>query len=164
MQFGRYLPRILQAIWETDTAEGPVWVSKLYVTDAYQHGSLQPYQVGAFVYVVPLAPEDDDVIICIDMVPPMGWVDSPKLFCDFLETLTAMGKTLFDTALTATAYGAITKILATGPPPPSPIRTRESPILTVIWMPPYLWYRVDKNANTEALMAQLFPSNLSYNN
>ena len=29
MQFGRAFPRILQAIWEADPAEGPVRVSKL---------------------------------------------------------------------------------------------------------------------------------------
>ena len=34
MQFGRAFPFILQAIWEADLDEGPVRVSKLYVTDA----------------------------------------------------------------------------------------------------------------------------------
>ena len=48
MQFERSLPRIFQAIWEADTEEGPVQVSKLNVTDAYHCGTLHPSQVGAF--------------------------------------------------------------------------------------------------------------------
>ena len=57
MQFGSAFPRILQAIWEVDPDKGPVRVSNLYVTDTYHHGMLRPYQVGAFVYVIPLAAE-----------------------------------------------------------------------------------------------------------
>ena len=41
MQFGRTLPRILQAIWEADPAQGPVQVSNLDVTDAHHCGTLQ---------------------------------------------------------------------------------------------------------------------------
>ena len=41
MQFERAFPRILQAIWEADSAEGPVRVSKLDVTDAYYCGTLK---------------------------------------------------------------------------------------------------------------------------
>ena len=83
MQFGRAFPRILQAIWEADPKEGPVQVSKLDVTDAYHRGTLMPFQVGAFAYVVPSVPDDDVIIICIDLVLPMVWVDSPKIFCAF---------------------------------------------------------------------------------
>ena len=48
MKFGHALPHILQAIREEDPAMGPVRVSKLDVIDAYHHGTLRPYQVGAF--------------------------------------------------------------------------------------------------------------------
>ena len=48
-QFWRAFPRILQAVWEADTAQGPVQVSKLDVTDMYHHGTVTPLQVGAFV-------------------------------------------------------------------------------------------------------------------
>ena len=72
MQFGRSFPRILQAILEADPEEGLVRVSKLDVTDAYHRGTLQPSQVGAFAYVVPSVPDDDVIIICIDLVLPMG--------------------------------------------------------------------------------------------
>ena len=52
-QFGRSCPRILQAIWEADPAEGPVRVSKIDVTYAYHHITLHLSQVGVFAYVVP---------------------------------------------------------------------------------------------------------------
>ena len=83
MQFGRALPRILQAIWEVDPEEGPVRVSRLDVTDAYHRGTLKLSQVGAFTYVVPLIPDDDIILICIDLVLPIRWVDSPEFFCAF---------------------------------------------------------------------------------
>ena len=83
MQFGRAFPRSLQAIWEADPKEGSVRVSKLDMTDAYHPGTLIPSQVGVFAYVVPSVPEYDIILICIDLMLPMGWVDSPKIFCAF---------------------------------------------------------------------------------
>ena len=58
-------------------------MSKLDVTDAYHRIPLKPSQVGAFAYVVPLVPDKDVILICINLVLPMGWVDSPKFFCAF---------------------------------------------------------------------------------
>ena len=78
IQFGRVFPRIIQEIWEANPEEGPVRVSKLDVTDAYHRGNLKLYQVGAFSYFVPSVPYDDVILICIDLVLPIGWLDSPK--------------------------------------------------------------------------------------
>ena len=89
--------------------------------DACHHGTLWPSHVGAFVHIVISAPQDDGVIICIYLVLPMGWVESPKFFCDFLETLTDVSKYLVNTDLYAPAYGAITKSPATGSSPPPPL-------------------------------------------
>ena len=68
-------------------------MSKLDVTDAYHCGTLNPSQVGAFTYVVPLVPDYNVILICIDLVLPMGWVDLPKFFCGFSETLTDVANT-----------------------------------------------------------------------
>ena len=84
IQFGKLLPRILQAIWETDLVEGPVPVSKFDVMDAYHRCTLWLSQLGAFTYVVPLAPDDFGIIICINMVLPMRLVDSPRFLFSFL--------------------------------------------------------------------------------
>ena len=86
MQFVIAFPGILQAIWEADLEEGPVQVAKLDVMDMYHCGTLNPSQVGAFAYAIPSVPNNDVILICIDLVLPMVWVDSPKFFCAFSET------------------------------------------------------------------------------
>ena len=118
LQFRRAFPCILQAVWEADPVQGLVRVSKLDVTDAYQRGTLKPAQVGAFVYVIPLAPGDEGHIICINLVLMMRWVDSPKFFCGVSETLTDMANALVDKDLPVPSYGTISKISETrlGPP------------------------------------------------
>ena len=121
MQFGRSPPRILQAIWEAEPEEGPARVSKLDVTDEYHHDTLKLSQVGMFAYVFPLVPDDDSILICIDLVLLMVWVESPKFFCAFSETLIDVANALVDADLSFPAYGTISAILATGPAPPAPL-------------------------------------------
>ena len=75
VQFGRTFPCIFQAIWEADPDKGPVRVSKLNVTDAYHRGTFWPFHVGAFVYVISLESNSNCIIICINMVLPMGCLE-----------------------------------------------------------------------------------------
>ena len=88
LQFGRAFPRILQAVWEANPIQRLVRVYKRDVTNVCHRGTVKPAQVGAFAYVIPSAPGEEGIFICIDLVLPMGWVDSPKFFCAFSETLT----------------------------------------------------------------------------
>ena len=118
MQFGKVFPNILQAIWEAGPEEGPFRVSTLNVTDAYHCSTLQPHQVGAFAYVLPSVPKDDVIIIYIDLVLLMVWVDSPKFFFAFLETLTDVVNALVDADLPVPYYGAISALPATEQGPP----------------------------------------------
>ena len=69
------------------------------------------------MYVVQSSTEGDGVIICIDLVLLIGWVDSPKFFCAFSESLTDVSNSLVNTELPVPAYDAIAKIPATPPPP-----------------------------------------------
>ena len=118
LQFGRSFPRILQAVWEADPVQGPVRVSILDVTDANHRGTVKPAQVGAFAYVIPSAPRDEGIFIYIDLVLPMGWLDSPKFFCAFSETLIDVANSLVNSKLPVPSYGAISEIPTTGPAPP----------------------------------------------
>ena len=61
-------------------------------------------------------------MICIDLVLPMGWVDSPKFFCAFSETLIDLANTLVNVDHPVMSYGAISEIPATGPVPLTPRR------------------------------------------
>ena len=83
------------------------------MTYAYHHGTLQLSQLVAFSYVLKLVTGDDVIIICIDLVLSMGWVDSTNFFCAFLEKLTDVANTLADADLPVPAYGAIYALPAT---------------------------------------------------
>ena len=80
----------------------------------YKRGTLQPSQVGELPFIIPSAQRENGIIICINLVLPMGWGDPPKFFCEFSETLTDFANTLVDTELPVTSYGAITKTPTTG--------------------------------------------------
>ena len=53
----------------------------------------------------------------------MGWVDFPKFFCAFSETLTDVANALVDSEIPVPSYGVISEIPSTGPGPP---HTQES--------------------------------------
>ena len=118
MHFGRDFPRILRAIWDVDLEKGPVKVSKHDVADAYHRSTLKPFQVGVFSYVVPTVRDNDFILICIDLVLPMRWVDSPKFFCALSENLTDVANNLVDADLPVLAYRNISVIPPTEPFPP----------------------------------------------
>ena len=158
MQFGRSFPRILHAIWGADPKKGPVRVSKLNVADTYHRGNLKPSQVGAFAYVIPPVPEENVIIICINLVLPMGWVDSPKFFCAFSEALTDVANTLINADLPVPAFEAISTLPAIEPPP-LPAPHKASPTSTAIWMMSLLRCRGGQSNNTESLTAQSMLSN-----
>ena len=77
MKFRRAFPLIFQEILEVDPFEVTIRVSKPDIIDTYHRGIIQMSHVGAFSYVIPSEPGDEGCIICIDLVLPMGWVDSP---------------------------------------------------------------------------------------
>ena len=93
-------------------------MSNLDVTDAYHRGTVTPLQVGAFAYVISSAPGDEGIFICIDLVLPMGWVDPPKFFCAFPETLMDVTNDLVDSEPPVPSYDAISETPSTGPGPP----------------------------------------------
>ena len=66
--------------------------------------------MGVFDYVIPSTAKENCIIICIDIVLLMGWVDSPTYFCSFSETLTDVENALVHTLVTVPRYGAIYKI------------------------------------------------------
>ena len=57
---------------------------------------LESSDVGSFAYVVPALPSDPDVLLCIDLVLPMGWVKSPDLFCSTSETVADVANQLIN--------------------------------------------------------------------
>ena len=65
------------------------------------------------------SPVDEGCIVCIDLVLTMVWVESTKFFCAFSETLMDVANAPVDTDLLVLSYVTISKILSSGPPPPT---------------------------------------------
>ena len=72
MQFGACLSWFLQKIWEADLSDGPVWISKWGISDAFHRCLLRPGDISAFTYVVPPLPKEISTLLCIDLVISMG--------------------------------------------------------------------------------------------
>ena len=117
-QFGCAFPRILQAIWEADPAKVPMRISKMDGMNEYQLSTLQPYQMRNFTYSFALVLEYYGIVISINLVLPVGWVDSTKFFCAFSETMMDVASALLDTLIPVLEYGYMTNIPVTGLVPP----------------------------------------------
>ena len=72
-------------------------------------------QVEAFSNVIILATYDSFIIIWINKVLIMGWVESTKFFCDFMKILMDMSNTIANTLLPMPWYVTIINIPKTGP-------------------------------------------------
>ena len=108
------LARFLQKIWEADPADSSVYLSKWDVSNAFHRCNLRPSDVKSFAYVVPVLSSDPDVLICINLVLPMGWVNSPDLFYSTLETVADIANQLLSKPATPTPiYGATKHIYHT---------------------------------------------------
>ena len=88
IQFGAFLARILQQILDADPADGPVWMSKWDILDAFHQCNLRPSDVRNFAYAVPPLLSYPSVLLCIDLVLSVGWVKSSDFFFAVSETVT----------------------------------------------------------------------------
>ena len=88
MQFGTCFSSILQRIGEADPVDRPVCLSKWDISNAFHRCNLRLSDIGKFTYIVPPLAVDLIFNICIDLVLPMGWMNSPDLFCSTSETVT----------------------------------------------------------------------------
>ena len=87
IQFGACLTWFLYNILEADPSDGPVWLSKWEIYDAFHRCLLHPGDIGVFTYVVHPLPTEISNLLCIDLVLPMVWVRSPDMFCAALQTV-----------------------------------------------------------------------------
>ena len=72
MQFGPCLPHFLKDIWEADPDDGPVFLSKWDISDAFHRCILRPFDIEKFAYTIPSLPTDATIYLCVDLVVPMG--------------------------------------------------------------------------------------------
>jgi hypothetical protein len=91
MQFGRTLDRLLFRIWSADPSYGPVYILKLDLADGFYRVPLSPGATPALGVVLP----GPDALIALPLVLPMGWSESPPLFCAVTETIVDIANGLF---------------------------------------------------------------------
>ena len=87
MQFGRALHRVLQQVRQADPRQGPVYLSKIDMADAYMR---VPLQIGSIAALGALLPKhrNEPPMVAFPLILPMGWVESPPYFCAVSETIT----------------------------------------------------------------------------
>ena len=87
MQFGKALDRIIQKTADADPRHGMVNLSKYDLADAFMRVGLSPSMILKLAVAVPTTSPDEDPLIAVPMVLPMGWMESPPTFCTVTETI-----------------------------------------------------------------------------
>ena len=85
MQFGKALPRLLSKLHHADTRHGPTYMSKTDVSDAFMRIQLQIRHIPHLGVLIPTYPNEEP-LVALPMILPMGWVDSPPYLCAVTET------------------------------------------------------------------------------
>jgi len=85
MQFGRTLERLLYRIRHADPQYGPVYMSKIDISDGFYRVRLAPDDALSLAVVLPQVPGEPP-LVAIPFSLPMGWVESPPYFCAVTET------------------------------------------------------------------------------
>ena len=86
-QFGKALDRIIQKAAEANPRHGIVNLSKYDLADTFMRVGLAPSMILKLAVAVPTTLPDEDPLIAVPMVLPMGWMESPPAFCTVTETI-----------------------------------------------------------------------------
>ena len=86
MQFGRALERVLQKVATADTAQGPLYLLKINLSDSFYRVRLRVQDAPMLGVAFPVAP-GEPLLMAIPLVLPMGWTESPPYFCTTTETI-----------------------------------------------------------------------------
>ena len=86
MQFGRTFLRLLHHIGQSDPAHGPPYIIKVDISDGFYRIHVNPSHAVKLGVAFPSTP-DKQALVAFPMVLPMGWVNSPPVFCAATETI-----------------------------------------------------------------------------
>ena len=86
MQFGHALDRYLREILLSNPNNGPVYLLKLDIADGFYRIALNINDIPKLGVVFP-SPEDEEPLVALPLVLPMGWKNSPPAFCATTETV-----------------------------------------------------------------------------
>ena len=85
MQFGHTLDRLLREILLADPKLGPIYLSKLDISDGFYRVNLNIDDIPKLGVVFPTKPGEQP-LVALPLVLPMGWAASPPCFSAATET------------------------------------------------------------------------------
>ena len=86
MQFGKALSRVLERLAYANPRFGPVYMSKIDISDGFYRLRLTWESVVHMGLLLPKW-ENEEQMVAFPMVLPMGWTESPPAFCAATETI-----------------------------------------------------------------------------
>ena len=130
MQFGHALDRILREILLADPALGPVYLSKLDISDGFYRINLAIEDIPRLGVVFPVK-EGEEPLVAFPLVLPMGWANSPPIFSAATETAADLANDAIASSSPAPKH-PLDDLAATmdDPIPAPPASTAASPAAT----------------------------------
>jgi hypothetical protein len=113
--FGTALTRFLQHLERADTQQGPIYLSKTDITDAFMRVWIALESIPILGAILPMYP-DEEAIVAFPMILPMGWVDSPSFLCALTETIADLTNTRTSAGNLATIAHHLDDAASTRPP------------------------------------------------
>lgn len=86
MQFGHAFDRILREILLANPSFGPVWLNKTDLSDGFYRVNLSTPDIPKLALIFPTRPGQEP-LLALPLVLPMGWKNSPPIFCAATETI-----------------------------------------------------------------------------
>lgn len=86
MQFERALQCLLQHIHRANPRLGPVFLSKVDITDGFHRAWLEASNTPKLAVVFP-SRENEEPLVGLPLTLPMGWKELPPHFCAATETV-----------------------------------------------------------------------------
>ena len=93
MQYGNALHRLLREILIANPANGVVYMAKLDISDGFYRINLAPADIPRLGLVFPSLPHQPP-LVALPLVLPMGWKNSPPVFCAATETAADIANSL----------------------------------------------------------------------
>ena len=94
IHFGTTFQHLLKQILVADTALGPVFMSKVDLSDAYMRVWVRLEDVPTLTFVVLWHPCDTEPLIGMHLSLPMGYVESVPAFCCETEMVTDLANVM----------------------------------------------------------------------
>ena len=125
MQFGRALQRIIQAIVQANPRYGPVYISKIDISDGFYRVHVRPADIPKLAVLLPTAPQEAPLVGLPNSLP-MGWKESPPYFSAATETVADLANAALASNQPQPPHRLDT--VAETPPEPEPLTPGPAPV------------------------------------